>query len=627
MRTLVEYGLANAAAATALAVVALLVGWVVRRPAVRNALWLLVLVRLLLPPVWNIPVPMRVSGPEPDPPAVASAVLDPTLVPEPVLSLAADDDWVPVDWSDDVIAGPEPMPAALPPPVSVPESAPAAPAFRWPTDPFALIAGIWLCGTTFVLVRSARWIVRFRRALRDAPPAPIHIQRQAEHIARRIGLRKCPTVVLVPGRVWPALWMPSLFAKQARLILPAGLVPLLDDGQRAAVLAHELSHLKRGDPWVRWLELIACAVYWWHPLLGWFRRKLREAEEECCDLLVVSALDGRRSYATALVETAAYLSGSASATSPVLASGAGPVKNLHRRVTMIMKATWPARLTRLGLAAVLGLGGLGLAFGPAIAQERKDPPIRERAERERAEAERERAQAERERARERERSRDEPGKERDRDRASREDIQRAREELEKARRVAQEAMERVRELEMRLARAEGRGPEPGRGEGGRGGDPGRRGEPGRPGLPGTPGVPPIPPSPPPSRVGEGGGRGGGELREMQQQIEELRRMIEQMRREMRDGRGAPDRGDRGRDNRPGNERREPPKDPARPGDLSRGGPPGFPGLPGAPGAPGAPGFPGAPPGVAPPPAPGAPPIPPAPPAPPSRRPPDRDDDR
>src|SRR5262245_12571823 len=605
MRTLVEYGLANAAAATALAIVALLIGLVVRRPAVRNALWLLVLIRLLLPPVWNIPLPVRVTDPNPEVAVATPGNSDPIPVPDPVVAPAGFDDWVPVDWPEEVERGSEPLPAMISPPVA--EIAPSsAPADRWPIDPFAIIAGIWLCGTAFVLLRSSRRIIRFRRALSDAPPAPAESQHEAGQLARRIGVRQCPTVVLVPGRVSPALWMPSLFPTQARLILPAGLLPLLDADQQAAVLAHELSHLKRGDPWVRWLELLACAVYWWHPLLGLFRRKLREAEEECCDLWVVAALDGRRSYATALVETAAYLSSSAPATSPALASGAGPVQDLQRRVTMIMKAKWPARLTRLGLAAVLGIGGVGLALGPALAKDGKELPARdrERAERERAEAERERAQAERERARERERSRDDNVKERDRDRAGREDIQRAREELEKARRVAQEALERVREMEMRLARAEGRGA-----------DPGRRVE---PRFPSTPGAPPVPPSPPPAvsiRPGEAAGRGSGELREMQQQIEELRRMIEQMRREMRDGRGGPGGGDR----RPG-DRRDPPKERA-PGDPGRGGPPGFPGLPGTPGAPGAPGFPGGPPGFAPPP-----PAPPLPPAPPSRRPPDRDDD-
>src|SRR5205085_2629828 len=122
-----------------------------------------------------------------------------------------------------------------------------------------------------------------------------------------------------------------------------------------------------------WLELIVCGIYWWYPLLGWFRRRLRESEEECCDMWVVAATDGRKSYATALVEATAFLGGPDRSRAPVLASGAGPVQNLERRVTMIMRASGPARLTRFGLATVLVIGGLGLAFGPAMAQqERRD---------------------------------------------------------------------------------------------------------------------------------------------------------------------------------------------------------------------------------------------------------------
>ncbi|HJZ89647.1 MAG TPA: M56 family metallopeptidase, partial [Gemmataceae bacterium] len=483
---------------------------------------------------------------------------------------------------------------------------PAAPA---KLDPFAIIAGVWLTGSAIVLLVSVRRIIRFRAALRDSHAAPPDIQAEAERLARAIGLRRCPIVLLVPGRVWPALWMPGVFTHQAKLILPAGLLPLLDANQRSAVLAHELSHLKRGDPWARWLEIVACMVYWWHPLLGWFRRKLREAEEECCDLWVVAALGGRRSYATALVETVVYLNGPAPA--PVLASGAGPVKNLQRRVTMIMKATWPARLTRLGLAAVLGVGGLGLAFGPALAQDRnpdnqrREPPARERERAERERAERERAEQDRER--ERPRNIEPRDNERGRDRAGNEEVQRLREELEKARRVAQEAMERVRAAEERLARAEGRPGGAGRG----------RDEPGRPGtppLPGLPGTPPMPPGMP--------GRAGppNELRELQAQMEELRRAVEQMRREMQRDRGGRD-NERNRDPRPG-ERKSAPGGGDRVGGPPAipGGPPGIPGPggpasfpggpPGVPGPGGPPGFPGA---ASPPAGPPGPPAPPAPP--------------
>jgi beta-lactamase regulating signal transducer with metallopeptidase domain len=560
MRTLLEYGLANAAAATALAVLALLVGLFVRRPAVRNAMWVLVFVRLLLPPVWTVSIPALDAEPE----------VSEVVATIPVVATESESD-LPV-FVGNPLTGPheEVEPDTI---NSVAEAAPitAAPEptsdLAIPLEVYFVIA--WLAGSLFVFGRSVRRIVRFRLALRDARPAPPEIRRQAEALSQAMGLRRCPQVLLVPGRVWPSLWMPSLFARQAKLILPTGLLPLLDPGQREAVIAHELAHLRRGDPWVRWLELIVCGIYWWHPLLGWFRRKLRESEEECCDMWVVDALCGRRSYATALVETAMYLNGPESASSPALASGAGPVRNLQRRVTMIMRATWPARLTRLGLATVLGIGSLGLAFGPALAQDRKekDRPREEERPKERP----------REDERPKDRPREEPPKERVRERpgdpAPRErgddkTIQQAREALEKARKEVQEAMARLHEAESKLARAEGRpvppmgrgdfvpgrGPGGDRGQGERG--PGDRG-PGDRG-PGDRG--------PGDRVNPPRGPGGGDL---QQQIEELRRALEEMRRDMRRGNeGRPD-GPGRRDEGPAPKRPGTPEVPKRPVERER----------------------------------------------------------
>jgi beta-lactamase regulating signal transducer with metallopeptidase domain len=606
MQTLVEYGLANAVSATALAVVALLVGFVIRRPAVRNALWILVLVRLLMPPVWTIPLPVpdirAGSEADPAPTTIVSA-------PPPSADLLAAD-WVrlddplpeltPGDELADTIPAVNPEPAAAP--AIAPTPVAAGPSV--PVDPFFVLGLVWVAGTVFVLARSAHRIARFRRALADARPAPAEIQDQTSGLARAMGLHRSPAVLIVPGRVWPSLWMPGLFVRQARLIVPAGLLPLLDAGQRAAVLAHELSHLRRRDPWVRWLELVVCGVYWWHPLLGWFRRKLRESEEECCDMWVVAAQCGRQDYATALVETAAFLGNTESGPVPVLASGAGPVQNLQRRVTMIMRATWPARLTRIGLAAVLGIGGLGLAFGPALAQDPPRPKDKDRPAKERPD--------DRDRDRERDRDARERARDDDRERGSREDVARAREAVERARQQAREANEKLRQAEEALARAEGRNAPAG---GGRFAPPDLPGR--RPGVGPPPGVPAVPvfPRPPavetPGRAGPGNPR-GGELREMQQQIDELRRLIEQMRREMR---GGPDRGRGDREaDRPGESRRDRGRPEAAPGT------PALPGIPGVPGTPGRPGAPGA---GRPPAAPNYP-TPPAPPAPPRR--PDRDDD-
>lgn len=560
MRAIVEYGLANAAAATALAMLALAVGTLIRRPAVRNALWVVVFVRLLLPPIWNIPLPIPVAttGNESQSTVVA---IDNSVVTEQVPSFPLEPSIVEDNVNEAQPAAAGPMPeSTLPGTESALLTSPSAD-WAWPppNSVFSVFVAIWIAGTTFVFVRSARNVIRFRRALRDAMPAPAAIKSQAESLARTIGLQRCPEIILVPGRLWPSLWMPGLLPRQAKLILPAGLLPLLSDEQQAAVLTHELAHLRRGDPWVRWLELIACGVYWWHPLLGWFRRKLRESEEECCDLRVVAATGGRKPYATALVETAMYLNGPDRSPAPALASGAGPTRNLQRRVTMIMRTSRPTRLTRLGLATVLGIGGLGLAFGPALAQDRKDPP---REERKSDPGPKDRS--------------DGPPRERDRDRGGNKEIEEARAAVEKARMMAKEAMMHLQEAEARLAKLEGRpfppagrgiADEPRRGPGDRGGAdrapdnrrPGDRGGPDGPPMPRGPGDR-GPEGPRGPGVGPGRGPGGGELQELHQQIEELRRAMEEMRREIRrnnEGRGP----DRPKDG---------PKEPRR-GDSDRGG--------------------------------------------------------
>lgn len=559
MRTLLEYALANAAAATALALVALVVGRVVRRPAARHALWVLVLVRLVLPPVWTVPLPTL--GADAPPAGIVSTLVDP-IIPGPW----GDEDWPapPAPSVDEGTAGPAAAPVA--------EEA----AVPFPVN--SVLVSVWAAGCLFVFARSAWRVGRFRRALHDARPAPAEFQAQAAALATAIGLRRCPMVLVVPGRVWPALWMPGLLPRQAKILLPAGLMSLLDPGQRAAVLAHELAHLRRGDPWVRWLEVVVCGLYWWFPLVVWFRRHLRASEEACCDLWVVGALGGRRSYATALVETAAFLGGPDPVASPVLASGAGPVLDLQRRVTMIMQATWPARLTRLGLATVLGVGAAGLSFGPALAQ----PPERERPKDgdRKKDADPPRG-GDRERPKDGDRERPKDGDRRPdapREKGTEAEIQKAREAAEKARKDVREAMQRMQEAEERLAKAEGRPARPvggggfgvgvgGFGPGGGGfggaGGPGPMG-PGGGGFGGVGGFGGpggggggaggggrmIPKDgdrrPDPERRPDGDRRpdtrpapevrgGGGDVRDLQKQIEELRQALEEMRREMRRG--------------------------------------------------------------------------------------------
>jgi BlaR1 peptidase M56 len=151
----------------------------------------------------------------------------------------------------------------------------------------------------------------------------------------------------VRDRVSPMIWC----GVSPKLILPIGLWGELDDAGRRAVIHHELAHLKRRDHWLRWAELVIGCVYWWHPMVWWVRRKLREEADNCCDAWVTALLPTeRRAYASALVRTKAYLNHPHSTPGPVgLGVTTATAKRFARRLTMVMTHRSNPRLSATGL--------------------------------------------------------------------------------------------------------------------------------------------------------------------------------------------------------------------------------------------------------------------------------------
>ncbi len=317
MGTLLEFGLDNAFVALMLAPVAAVFGRLGRRPALAHILWLLVLLRLVAPPLLgavSVPIPVLRVSPTVD-----------TPLP-----------WWPVEWTFEGVGDY------------------LSSVFHGPGR--LIIAGTWIGGITLWLALTAWQLGRFRHFLEAAQPASSELQDRACELAARLGLPRAPGVWLVPSTVAPMVWAAG---GSPRLILPVRLWDGLDRGQRDALLVHELAHLRRRDHWVRLLEAVVTALYWWHPAVWWARRELHESEERCCDAWVVGTLPGvARSYASALLATVDFLSGVPSPL-PVGASGlgrGGHFQHLRRRLTLIMGGTQPRALTRSALLAVLLLG-------------------------------------------------------------------------------------------------------------------------------------------------------------------------------------------------------------------------------------------------------------------------------
>jgi beta-lactamase regulating signal transducer with metallopeptidase domain len=353
--------LANAAVAVGLMAVAFGVA-ATRRPRAAHAAWLVVLLKLVTPPLVVVPVLWLAVKPTAEP--------APKPIPiEPVVPLPEATGGPCPDLVDD---GPviDPAPAhsesadVSPPVPAVLTEAPVPPE---PINPWRIASVVWLAGVVGWCGLVSVRVFRFRRFVAGASPADGETIALARSVATRLGLRHVPAVAFVDGAVSPMLWA---VVGRPRILLPRRLWSGFLPDHREAVLAHELAHLARGDHWMRRFELIVLAAYWWCPVAWVAVRQLRRAEEACCDARVLGAVPGRAAaYAEALVETIAFVTRPGWV--PLASGGAARASDLQRRVTMILNSTGGPRATAWLAAAVILAGLAVLPLAPGFADEPK----------------------------------------------------------------------------------------------------------------------------------------------------------------------------------------------------------------------------------------------------------------
>jgi bla regulator protein blaR1 len=198
----------------------------------------------------------------------------------------------------------------------------------------ALAGAVWSIG---FMALAVRWCIRWRRVARvlhAASPCAIAAPIPVRHSA---GLRE-PGVV---GIIRPVL------------LLPAGIESRLTTAQLAAVLEHELSHVRRHDNLTAALQMLVEALFWFHPLVWWIGARLVDERERACDEAVVRSGSDRHAYAQGILTVCRmYVASDLVCVAGV--SGA----DLKTRLEAIMKKD---EVKELGVARRLALGGFALA--------------------------------------------------------------------------------------------------------------------------------------------------------------------------------------------------------------------------------------------------------------------------
>jgi beta-lactamase regulating signal transducer with metallopeptidase domain len=173
--------------------------------------------------------------------------------------------------------------------------------------------------------RSWRGAMTLRRSALAAP-LPEAVEAEAERCRRRLGLGDV-AVKLSPDVSSPV----TLGAARPVILLPTGLVSSWKREELAAVLGHEMAHVRRRDfAWNAAAELAAMPIAF-HPATAWLLRRIRQARELACDALVAERVLEPRAYARALAALARSL-----APAPAYTLGVADAGILEERVMSLV---------------------------------------------------------------------------------------------------------------------------------------------------------------------------------------------------------------------------------------------------------------------------------------------------
>jgi ankyrin repeat protein/beta-lactamase regulating signal transducer with metallopeptidase domain len=251
------------------------------RAVFRYCLWLLVLVKLILPPTLCLPTGIGYwTGDHlPATSGFSSGIFDAAML-EPA-SPAAE---MPQVLSGD-IAGQD----ALTSSVSV----------LIPVTWQAVLFVLWLVGVIVfaaLLIQRVRFVKRLVAAGTCAEQGLLDV---LDRCSRQLGVRRRVTLKISDSISGPAVC--GLF--RPTVLIPAALVEKLSPEGLRATLIHELAHVKRGDLWVNAVQTCLQAVYFYNPFVWFANSVIRRVCEEAVDETVLVALGGQaKHYSNILID-------------------------------------------------------------------------------------------------------------------------------------------------------------------------------------------------------------------------------------------------------------------------------------------------------------------------------------
>ena len=202
---------------------------------------------------------------------------------------------------------------------------------------------VWLCGVLVVLISWWRKWRGVHAAIREAT-----------------NIGTIENVRVLSSR---SLLEPGVFGiTQPVLVVPEGIKDRLTSEQFSAVIAHEMSHVRRRDNLTAALHMAVEAIFWFHPFVWWIGKRLVDERERACDETVLQSGNDAHTYAEGILNVCKLYVGL-----PVACVSGVTGSDLKKRIVRIVtqQVALPLDLSRRLLLGLAGLCAIAvpLSFG------------------------------------------------------------------------------------------------------------------------------------------------------------------------------------------------------------------------------------------------------------------------
>lgn len=356
--------------------------WLQRRPAIRHALWLIALLRLVTPPLAQIPIAYQGDY-------FARVLSRSQETTQPIYETTTSEDEYSLPTSEQLAKAPTSSLQKIQQTEAskrdgIESTTPGLPS-RSVDSPIRQVSlsGVtgdqWLCflgvislfGTAMICVSAISKYWRIEQLIRKSHKSSARASALLHRVSERFNLKRPPVLLVVDASITPTLWVSS--DRNATILLSQRLLEKLGDTELEQILAHEIAHWYRCDHWAQLIANCVVALVWWNPMAWLARRELMASAEICCDALAIDRLGDRKIYATTLLKVVDFLD-TFEPHSIAIGTPFGESTSIRERFRSICGGSVRSQLSWTGRCVVACLTA-SLVVLPVQSQEKKTGPI------------------------------------------------------------------------------------------------------------------------------------------------------------------------------------------------------------------------------------------------------------